>query len=289
MKKEDVETVKQMLRRFIDDVESGKAVEEAGWGETEHRIELLLKKLGLCEASIRRIRVSLHNPLPADILKTEEGDIFSDMQLAVKIRELIPKIEKDPSLQTGAEISGFGYMLDASEFPVLSHRLFHEGFSSVDEWNDSVSDATCLLTLLAAKRVWGVGSIEKALEPLRCSSLPALKTKKQGERKDAERVVKTLKWDEVLGIIDRNTCKIMGFLWYVDHLGICEGIRYPESMMLIQERAWKVIEKQMGKSIRELRYAVIEDIERIENKTADKGIGQDYAIVSWHEILRLPW
>lgn len=72
-------------------------------------------------------------------------------------------------------------------------------------------------------------------------SLPALETTKQGEEKNAERVVKVLKWNEVLEIIDRNTCKVMGFLWYVDCLAILERIRYPESMVLVQEKAWKML------------------------------------------------
>lgn len=289
MKKEEIETLKQMLRRFIDDVERGKAVEEAGWMESEHGLELLLKSLGLYEGGAQGIRASLHNPLPTDLLKTVEGDIFSDMQLAVKIMELVPKIRRDQSLQTGAEISGFAYMLNASEFPVLSHRLFQEGFSSLDEWYTSTPNATRLLTSLAAEKVWRVKSIEEALKPLHRSSLPAFEIKKQGKEEDATRVRKTLKWDEVLGIIDANTCKVMGFLWYVDYLAILKGIRYPESMMLIQERAWKMLEEKTGKSIRGLRNAVIEDVERVEKRTIDKGIDQDYAIASWHEILRLPW
>jgi hypothetical protein len=257
--------------------------------ETEHGLELLLKRLGLYEGGTQGIRISLHNPLPTDLIKTHEGDIFSDMQLAAKIREIVPKIGRDQSLQTGAEISGFAYMLDASEFPVLSHRLFQEGFSSVDEWHTSASNATCLLTSLAAKKVWGIESIEETLKPLRRSSLPALETKKQSEGKDADRVRKVLKWDEVLEIIDRNTFKVMGFLWYVDHLTILKGIRYPESMVLVQEKTWEMLKEKNEKSIRELRNAVIEDIERVERITIDQDIDQDYAIASWHEILRLPW
>ncbi|MFX0203767.1 MAG: hypothetical protein ACFFCW_47315 [Candidatus Hodarchaeota archaeon] len=287
--KEEVETLTNALRQFIEDVERGKAVEEAGWMETEHGLELLLKKLGLYEGGAKGIRVSLRNPLPSELLRTEEGDIFSDMQLAVKIRELVPKIGRDQSLQTGAEICGFAYMLDASEFPVLSHRLFEEGFSSLDEWHTSASNATPLLTSLAAKKVWGVKRVEDALKSLHRSSLPALRIKKQGEGEGANRVRKTLKWDEVLEIVDGNTCKIMGFLWYVDYLAILAGIRYPESMMLIQERAWKTLEEITGKSIQEMRNTVIEDIERVEERTIDKGTDQDYAIASWHEILRLPW
>jgi|GEM_PF-2967793 len=289
MKKEDVETLIQMLKRFINDVERGKALEEAGWMETEHGLELLLKRFGLYEGGNKGIRVSLHNPLPIDLLKTLEADIFSDMQLAAKIREIVPKIVIDQSLQTGAEISGFAYMLDASEFPVLSHRLFQEGFSSLDEWHSTVSSATYLLTSLTAKKVWYIENIEEALQPLRCSSLPALETKRQGEEKDADRVRKVLKWDEVLETIDRNTCKVLGFLWYVDHLTILKGIRYPESMVLVQEKTWEMLKEKTEKSIRELRNAVIEDIDRIEKRTIDKGIDQDYAIASWHEILRLPW
>ena len=278
-----------MLQRFINDVEGGKAVEEAGWMKAEHGLKLILEKLGLYEGGNQCIRVSLHNPLPTDILKTPEGDIFSDMQLAAKIREIIPKIGKDQSLQIGAEISGFAYMLDASEFPVLSHRLFKEGFSSLDEWYKSALNATFLLTSMAAKKVCGIENIGEMFKPLRHSLLPAFETKKQGDEKDADRVRKVLKWDEVLETVDRNTFKIIGFLWYVDRLAVLEGIRYPESMMLIQERAWKTLEEKTGKSIRELRKAVIEDIDRVENRTIDKGTDQEYAIASWHEILRLPW
>jgi len=285
MGKEDVELLKQLLQQFIDDVERGKAVEEAGWIRTDDEVEHLLKKLGLCEGSARGVRVSLHKPLPEGLLKTEEGDIFSDMQLAIKLRNLVSKIGRNQSLQTGAEISGFAYMLDASEFPVLSYRLFQEGFSSHDEWRTSASNSVYLLISLAARKSWGVGSLEEAFKPLRHSSLPALEIKKQGKGKDADRVRKVLKWDEVLEIINRNTCQAMGFLWYVDRLIILEGIRYPESEVLVQGRAWEMLEEKTGKSIRELRSAIIEDVDRVERETLD----QDFAIVSWHEMLRLPW
>lgn len=285
MKKEDVETLKQLLRQFIDDVERGKAIEEAGWMKTERGVERLLKRLGLYEGNTQGVRVSLHNPLPRDLLITDEGGIFSDMQLAVKIRELVPKLGKEQSLQTGAEISGFAYMLEASEFPVFSHRLFQEGFSSVDEWHTSVSNATCFLTLLAARKTWSVENVEKALESLCRLSLPTFETKKQSKQKDIDRVRKVLKWDEVLEIIDANTCKVMGFLWYVDRLTILGGIRYPESMVLVQEGAWKMLEKKTGKSIQELRNTVMEDVDRVERRTIDQG----YAIASWHEIFMLPW
>jgi len=285
MRKEDVESLKQLLRQFIDDVEKGKAIEEAGWMKTERGVEHLLKKLGLYERGPQGVRISLYNPLPLDLLKTELGDIFSDMQLAVKIRELVPYLGGEQSLQTGAEISGFAYMLEASEFPVFSHRLFQEGFSNVDEWHSGVSNATCFLTLLATRKMWAVENVEKALESLSRLSLPTFETKKQGEQKDIDRVRKVLKWDEVLEIIDANTCKVMGFLWYVDRLTILEGIRYPESMVLVQEGAWKMLEEKTGKSIQELRNAVIEDVDRVERRTIDQG----FAIASWHEILRLPW
>lgn len=282
---EGVQLLKQLLRQFIDDVEKGKVVEEAGWMKTDDEVEYLLKRLGLYEGSTRGVRVSLHKPLPEDLLKTEEGDIFSDMQLAIKIRNLVSELGRNQSLRTGAEISGFAYMLDASEFPVLSYRLFREGFSSHDEWHTSASNSVYLLISLAARKLWGVGSLEEAFKPLRHSSLPALEIRKQDKGKDADRVKKVLKWDEVLEIINRNTCEAMGFLWYVDRLIILEGIRYPESKVLVQERAWKMLEEKTGKSIRELRSAVIEDVDRVERETLD----QDFAIVSWHEILRLPW
>ena len=285
MRKEDVESLKQLLQQFIGDVERGKAVEEAGWIKTERGVEHLLKRLGLYERSTQGVRVSLHNPLPRDLLRTEEGYIFSDMQLAVKVRELVPKLGREQSLQTGAEISGFAYMLEASEFPVFSHRLFQEGFSNIDEWYTSVSNATRFLTLLATRKMWTVENVEKVLESLRRLSLPTFETKKQSGQKDIDRVRKVLKWDEVLEIIDADTCKVMGFLWYVDRLMILEGIRYPESMVLVQEGAWKMLEEKTGKSIQELRNAVMEDVDRVERGT----IEQDFAIASWHEILRLPW
>jgi len=284
MKEQDVEILKHLLRRFIDDVERGKAIEEAGWVKTERKIERFLKRLGLYEAGVQGVRISLHNPLPKDLLRTDEGDIFSDMQLAIKIRELASKLGKERSLQTGAEISGFAYMLEASVFPVFSHRLFREGFSSVDEWYTSVSNSTYFLTLLAARKIWVVENVMKELEPLHHLSLPTFKIK-EVEQKDIDRVRKVLKWDKVLEIIDANTCKVMGFLWYVDRLMILQGIRYPQSIMLVQEKAWKMLEEKTGKSIRELRNAVMEDIDQVEKGTMDQG----YAIAAWHEILRLPW
>jgi hypothetical protein len=175
-------------------------------------------------------------------------------------------------------------MLEASEFPVFSHRLFHYGFSNIDEWHTSVSKATYFLTLLVARKIWLVEDIENILEPLRHLSLPAFEAK-QTEQKVVDKVRKVLAWDEMLEIIDRNTCKVMGFLWYVDRLMILEGILYPETMVLVQKGAWKIIEEKTGKSIQELRSAVMEDIDRVEKGTLHKG----FAIASWHEILRLPW
>jgi len=285
MGQEGVQLLKPLLRQFIDDIERGKVVEEAGWMKTDDEVERLLKRLGLYEGNTRGVRVSLHKPLPEDLSKTEEGDIFSDMQRAIKTRNLISKLGRNQSLQTAAEISGFAYMLDASEFPVLSYRLFREGFSSHDEWHTSASNSVYLLLSLAAGKLWSVGSLEEVFKQLRESSLPTLEIKRQSKGKDADRVKKVLKWDEVLEIINGNTCKVIGFLWYVDRLTILEGIRYPESKVLVQERAWKMLEEKTGKSIGELRSAVIEDVDRVERETLD----QDFAIVSWHEILRLPW
>ncbi len=107
MGKEEIELLKPLLRRFIDDVERGKAIEEAGWMKIDDVDEYLLKRLGLYEGNTQGVRVSLHKPLPEDLLKTEEGDIFSDMQLAIKIRELVPKIVRDQSLQKRIECSAF--------------------------------------------------------------------------------------------------------------------------------------------------------------------------------------
>jgi hypothetical protein len=284
MKKEDVETLKKLLRQFIDDVERGKAIEEAGWVKTERGVKHLLERLGLYEGSTQGVRISLYNPLPKALLRTHEGEIFSDMQRSIKVRGLILKLGREQSLQTGAEISGFAYMLGASEFPVFSHRVFYNGFSSIDEWHTSVSKATYSLTLLSARKIWAVEGIEKMLEPLRHLSLPTFEAK-QIEQKVIDKVRKVLAWDEMLKIIDGNVCKIMGFLWYVDRLMILEGICYPESMVLVQERAWKMVEEKTGKSIQELRNAVMEDVDRVEKGTLDQG----FAIASWHEILRLPW
>jgi hypothetical protein len=290
MKKEEVEILKQILQRFIDDVERGKPIEEAGWVKKEHNTECILKRLGLYEESIQNIRISLHNPLPKNLLKTEEGDIFSNIQLAMKIRKLIPKLTREQSLQIGTEISGFIYMLNVSEFPVFSQRLFRNGFSSFDEWYINVSNVTHLLALLAARKVWGIKNVKKALEPLRHFSLSTVEMEEQDKKVGVERVKRVLKWDKVLEIINQNTCKVMGFLWYVEYLILSEGIHYPESMMLVQERAWKMLEEKMRKSIWELRKEVIENVNQIERETLDRDpSGKPFAIASWHEILRLPW
>jgi len=285
MKKEDIDAIVQLLRQFIGDIESGKALEEAGWKKAEPGTERLLKELGLYEESSRGIRVCLDSPLPRDLIRIEEGDLFSDMQRAVEVRGLVHKIEGDRLLRTGAEISGFAHMLEASDFPVFSNRLFQEGFSSPDEWLACAVGAVHFLTSVAAKQVWDVESIEETFQPLCLSSLPSFEPKKQCEEESADRVRKVLKWDDVLKIIDRSACKIMGFLWYVDRLIVLGGIRYPESMVLIHEKAWEVLEGKTGKSTQELRNAIIEEVERVENGTLDQG----FAIASWHEILRVPW
>lgn len=280
----DVKILEEMIKRFISDVERGMPIEDAGWMKKEPNVESVLKRLGLDEHGTRGIRVSLRNPLPKDLLRTEEEDLFSDMQQAAKIRELVSQIGGDLSLQTGVEICGFAYMLDESDFPVLSYRLFEKGFSSIDEWYASISNSTYLLASLAAKKVWDIENIQEVFEPLRRSSLPIFEAKKQN-KEAADRIGKVLKWNEVLEIINSETCKIFGFLWYVDRLTVLKGVRYPESVALIQERAWKMLEKKTRKSMKVLRNAVFEDVDLVEMRTID----QDFAIASWHEILRLPW
>ena len=282
MKKEEVEIVKQMIQQFIDDVERGKAVEEAGWKEKEKDVEYALKRFGLYEEGPQGIRVSLQGPLPEDILKTEEGDIFLDMRQAIQISEHILRIAENPPLQTAMEISGFAYMLKASEFPVLSHRLFNEGFTDIGEWHTAVSNAVYLLTSLTAKKVWGIKDMEEVLKQLDHTSLPIPEKKNE---EDAERVKRVLKWNKVLEILELDVCKALGFLWYVDFLISSGKIRYPESRILIQKKAWELLEKKIGKTIQEIRRTVIENVDKVEKETLEQG----FAIASWHEILRLPW
>ncbi|HDH44154.1 MAG TPA: hypothetical protein ENG66_01945 [Thermococcus sp.] len=282
MKKEEVEIVKQMIQQFIDDVERGKAVEEAGWKEKERDVEHALKRFGLYEEGLQGIRVSLHGSLPENLLKTEEGDMFSDMRQAIQISEDILRIAENSSLQTAMEISGFAYMLKASEFPVLSHRLFNEGFTDIGEWHTAVSNAVYLLTSLTVKKVWGIEDMKEVLKPLDHTSLPIPEKK---NKEDAERVKRVLKWNKVLEILELDVCKALGFLWCVDFLISSGKIRYPESRILIQEKAWKLLEKKIRKSIQEIRKMVIKNVDKVEEKTLEQG----FAIASWHEILRLPW
>jgi len=282
MKKEEVEIVKQMIQQFIDDIERGRAVEEAGWKEKEKEIEHVLKRFGLYEEGLQGIRVSLHGSLPENLLKTEEGDMFSDMQQAIQISEDILRIAENSSLQTGMEISGFAYMLETSEFPVLSHRLFNEGFRDIGEWHAAVSNAVYLLTSLTVKKVWGIEDMEEVLKPLGHTSLPIPEKK---NKEDAERVKRVLKWNKVLEILELDVCKALGFLWCVDFLISFRRIRYPESRILIQEKAWKLLEKKIRKSIQEIRKMVIKNVDKVEEETLEQG----FAIASWHEILRLPW
>ncbi len=88
---------KKALQQFITDVEEGKEIKEAGWinvNDTD-----LPKNLDLFEIEPKRIRISIHKLLPIHLLKTEEGDLFSDIQSALKVMESINIIRKNQSLQ----------------------------------------------------------------------------------------------------------------------------------------------------------------------------------------------
>lgn len=285
MKTKETEAFKRLLSQFIDEVEKGKPPEEAGWVELDPEHLAICQDTRLFERTPKRARVSLDAQLPPDLLKTEEGDLFSDMQRALRIREIASRIADDSQLRTGAEISGFSFMLAASDFPVLSHRLFQEDFSSLDEWYACLPGAVGSLTSMAARKVWSVDDLQKILEPLHRSLLPAPELEEDAEGKVADRVGRVLRWDDVLNKIDPAACKTMGFLWYVDRLVVQGGVRYPESMALVQERAWSILGDRNRKPVREVREAVIEEVEKIENETREQG----YAIASWHEILRVPW
>lgn len=191
------------------------------------------------------------------------NELNIDLQKAQNvIKELTEKIEETAEKQTGWALiikEGWQRMFETSELPILHvDKILESGFS-VHEWFMNGSKISLGLAESVAVRFLSMAS------PL-----------KNVKEDVIERAKDALEWRRILEIVDQDTAKVMGLIWYADKLSI--EIRYPETEVFTQENVWQLLEKNLGKKKHDLISHVEYIIGEIDETYKD--------VTSWADIIR---
>lgn len=282
----------EMMGQIVDDVQNGVELEKAGWISFNKEIEKQLIKTGLSESSKAGIRLVISSKsIPRELAWTEEGDIVLDFQKAAVLGELLSEIAKDQTKRIGAEYSGLVRMFQTSEFPILASLPFKEGLNA-EAWFIKAPMSAKALALDLVEKTWGNESSDKGITSLKSFGLPIPKTEMQ-EEEDSDKIKKILRWEVVIKIIEPEIIEALGFLWYVDYLMGSRGIKYLESIRIVQKITWDILEIITGRTIQEIEEDLMEATRVMETMTTDsRGEGESKEtnqITDWYELVRLPW
>ena len=150
-------------------------------------------------------------------------------------------------------------MFETSELPIMNvDRILAGGFS-VHEWFMNGSKISLGLAESVAERFVTMAVSSNIV------------------KEDViERAKDLLEWRRILEIIDQDTAKVLGLVWFADKLST--ETTYPETEVLVQENVWQLLEKNLGKKKDELITHVGRIIEMIDE--TNKGV------TSWAEVIR---
>lgn len=190
-------------------------------------------------------------------------DLDIDSQKAQKIiKELSDKVNEAAEKQTiWASIlkEGWQRMLETSELPIVRVDRIYSGGFSVHDWFMNVSKISLGLAESVVERfVTMPGSSETIKEDV------------------VERAEELLEWKRILEMLDQDTVKVLGLVWFADKFSA--ETTYPETEVLIQENVWQLLEKSLNKKRDELIHHVEYVIDAINE--ANKGT------TSWAEVIR---
>lgn len=288
LSKGSLELLKDLMERFIDEVERGAHPLKAGWMKTRNPETNTLKKLNLAEKGEKGTRLVLDRNLRkkvgdvSDKNAEEFIDICIDIAKAVEVEKLVTEAKSgllnDSQLQAVIVVLGWWRMLETSEFPVAVDEVLKGGLSP-DKWYVEAPRTSQNLALSVANKWWRI-DLEKVRESLNMLSIPMPGLPKVEVIDEVRRI---LRWNEVLEAISEEESKDLAFLWFADYLSMCKGVCYPEAMTFVQSAIWETLEKSRGKK----RLEIIEQVERMLEKMPFQKLNPPK--ISWVEIIRFPW
>lgn len=264
-----IELVLTLLKVFIADVETGKALNDAGWLPVNDNMLRKLKSLDFCEIDnknkVARIKPTLN--LPADLSLTTEGAIFFDYIKALRIIDLVQKIRKDQNKYKKAIAEGLIRMFKNARYTFWENR-------DAGEIPAEVRDV-----ILTPNRMEIMRSTAKILAAELLSSVwgeeESLIVSGDLNTRLIEKVKKVLMWDDLVRFFCNNSDLIedLGFLWYIDKIIVDYNIEYLGAIVFIYEQVFSRQE-----------YEKLEVLgEELENFIGVKEWG-----VCWDEIFCIP-
>ena len=278
----------EMMRQIVDDIQRGIEPTKAGWCSFPDEVQKRLIRTGLCENAKEGIRLVISSKyLPRELARTDEGDIISDIQKALKLKELLSKLATNHELCIGSEYFGLLRMLQTSDFPILATLLFEKGLNANIWFAEAPATAEDLTSTLA-KELWGIERLEKARLALSNFGAPIIETDAQ-PCEHSGKIKEILKWDMVCEVFEHEILESLGFLWYVDFLIGHEEIKYLESIRIVQKSTWEILETLTGKKNQDLEIELLEAIKEIEKNTMIERGEEKSNRTNWHEVIRIPW
>jgi len=150
-------------------------------------------------------------------------------------------------------------MLETSELPIMNVDKILAGGFSVHDWFMNGSKISQGLTESVVEHF--------AIMPDSSSII---------KEDIVERAKVLLGWERILEMLDEDTVKVLGLLWFADKLSA--EITYPETEVMVQESVWDILEKKLGKKKNEL-ISHVEHVMGVIDET-NKGV------TSWAEVIR---
>lgn len=288
---EQVNLLKELMRRFISDIRKGLSPSDAGWvvDKGEHKklpCELIERERGM-------VRVNPSSNIPHVLREADEetrwlADLCLDMLKADRVRilihELAKKFERDSRLMWAVVVVGLSWMFRELSTHVTTELVFNAGLSAID-WHREIPSASVELALNLVREWCNIGLEElNRLEEALSNDLLGRVLRARSKPEVIRRIKHALKWNEVAHVLgdEKDTIAFLGLLWFVDLLSISKGVKYPESISIVSEEAWKMFTLS---TIRlQSEREISERIEEILNKL--KGIVEG---VCWEGVIRLPW
>lgn len=280
-----VKVFKQLMERFVHEVERGIYPSEAGWVKADEAELDAFVEAELAERGEKGVRLRLHKTLEMEIAETWERDIQElviicrDIARAMEVEDLVnhisDKVLESPDVRASLFLLGWWRMMKTSEFPVVVDEVLGGNFSP-DEWYIETAKASLDLALVVAKKWWRI-NLEKTFETLENLSLPTPRQDPKSRRIDG--IKEVLRWEKAVPKFTKDESEALTFLWCVDLLLTSKGISSPEAEFFLQRRTWELFEKGWSKK----RGDIIEKVEEMVNTLPSP------SLISWAEIIRFPW
>jgi hypothetical protein len=195
----------------------------------------------------------------SDFIKDLNIDSQKAQEIIKELSDRVNEAAEKPTIWASVLREGWQRMLETSELPIVSVDRVYSGGFSVHDW------------FLNGTKI-SLGLAERIVEHFVTEPVSLEVTKEDV----VERAEKLLEWRGILELLDADTVKVLGLVWFADKLS--SETTYPETEVLIQENVWQLLEKSLGKKRSELIRHVEQVIEKIDE--AKKGA------TSWAEVIR---